>query len=243
MRSFDDQALDQPFKRALFEKIRRILQKSFRKSRTGQDIIFSQDSHRTTSEVLDGRGGASFLLELLHYLGGGLLQKRELLKTILVIAARSLKIPIRLLPSGIVSVRMYPHFEEPSVARHMNLVLRRGLPLSDELRDLVLAFAGPLWVSHMSTSPRDLGRRPQSFLIETDEPRTRRFLRSVLPFQHSVLDFSEGHQTLIEWTGSAEQTMWVHTSNIWELVNYFRFHRKKNAAHTLRIRGLGTLLV
>lgn len=246
MQSFDDRTLDQPFKRQLFDKVRAVLQRGFRKSRKGQDIIFAQESHRTTSEVLDGRGGASFLLELLHYLGGSCLTKRELLKKILVIAARSLKIPVMIMPSGAASVCMYPHFEEPPVARLLQRTLRRGFhALPSEAEALIFQYAAPVWVAQQSMQRRNLSSRPQTFLIEAGESRTNRFLSSVFPFESSLLRFSDGRRASLEWASSEDPhtALFVRTEDIWALINFCRYYRKRNSSYALKVRGLGILLV
>ena len=227
-----------------FEAVKRFLIRAYRKARSGQDIIFCGESYRSTSELLDGPGGAAFLLEFLHVMGGKLVQQREFLKRMIVAAAWSLKLPIVVQPSGIVSLHLAPKGEAPKIASWLERLSRRALPFPPEVQAHVLSFAGQIWFSQKQGLDRNLASFSASYAIECGDAKVRRRLKAALPFKHAVLSFSDMNKVFVEWSADS-QLVWAAGGNLWPLITLLRTQRRTRtgAAVPLKIRGFGMVLI
>jgi hypothetical protein len=228
----------------IFQKVRFFLSHAYTSSKKAQTVKLSPEVWRDTSEEFDGKGGSALLTELfLRVLGRKLSLQRELCKRILIAAAWSLRMPVFIMPSGAVSLCMSPSGEEPRVAPVLRR-LTRSLPLPDDVIDVVLAFAGDVWTAQRKAFKRNLFQFTSSYALETSDPKLRKVIKSVLPFESSTLCLSNMPAVETEWDAS-NKILWLRGPSIWPLIVLLRHHQRRRgaAAQTMTIRGFGDVLV
>ena len=228
----------------IFQQVRAFLSHAYKSSKKAQTVILSNEVWRSISVELDGKGGSALLTELfLRVLGSKLSMRRELCKRILIAAAWSLHMPVFVTPSGAVSLCMSPSGEEPMVT-FLLLKITKALPIPEEVRNLVLSFAGNVWSGQQTCCKKNLYQFTCSYALEVADPKIRKLLRAVVPFSSCILSFSNMPTLEAEWDES-NRLLWLMGASIWPLIQLLRYYqRKKNAsALTVTIRGFGDVLI
>jgi len=228
----------------IFQKVRCFLSHAYTSSKKAQTVKLSPEVWRDTSEEFDGKGGSALLTELfLRVLGRKLSLQRELCKRVLIAAAWSLRMPVFIMPSGAVSLCMSPSGEEPRVAPVL-VRLTRSLPLPDDVLDVVLSFAGDLWTGQRRALRKNLFQHTSSYALETADPKLRKVIRTVLPFECSTLNVSNMPAVEAEWDAS-KKLLWLLGKSIWALIVLLRHYQRKRGAvaQTVTIRGFGDVLI
>ena len=228
----------------IFEQVRFFLSHAYKISRRAQTVILAHDAWRDNSEELDGRGGSAILTELfLRVLGRKLSIKRELCKRVLIAAAWSLHMPVFITPSGAVSLRMSPSGNEPKIATAL-LKMVKALPFPDEVHDLIVAFAGDLWVGQQKTRQRNLFQFTASYALEAYDPKARKLIKAVVPFDNSTLYFCNSYPVKTEWDGPSK-LLWLMCTSIWPFITLLRCYQRRKGAPSgsVTIRGFGVVLI
>jgi len=228
----------------IFQMVRAFLSHAYKSSNKAQTVILSREVWRDNSEELDGKGGSALLTELfLRVLGSKLSLRRELCKRVLIAAAWSLHMPVFIMPSGAVSLCMSPTGEEPKVTSIL-LRLTNSLALPQEVLDLVRSFAGDLWTGMRNGCKKNLCQFTSSYALETTDPKVRKLLRTVVPFDNATMSFSNVTTLEAEWDAS-NKLLWLMGASIWPLIVLLRYHQRRKgvAALTVTIRGFGVVLI
>lgn len=228
----------------IFERVRFFLSHAYKISRRAQTVILSSDAWRDNSEELDGKGGSAILTELfLRVLGRKLCLQRELCKRILIAAAWSLHMPVFILHSGAVSLRMSPSGDEPKIATAL-LKIVKALPLPDEVHKLIAAFAGDLWVGQQKTRQRNLFQYTSSYALEANDPKVRKLIKAVVPFDNCTLSFSNLPSMQTEWDGPSK-LLWLMSTSVWPFITLLRCYQRRKGAPSgsVTIRGFGVVLI
>jgi len=231
----------------IFQTVKTFLMHFYRSSRKAQTIILCPESLRCNSKTLDGSGGAALLTELfLRVLRGKLVaSKREFCKKILLAAAWSLRMPIVVMPSGALSVGIAPSGKEPRESALLKVLVRR-LPFPDTSIDLILSFAGDIWVGTRSHPDTGLFHMMSSYAIEVPRNRLRPALRNCFPYPSCRLDFSGSGSIFSEWgSDPANNLVWIQAESLWPLITLLRFKQRSRGAPSLvmTIRGFGDVLI
>jgi hypothetical protein len=179
----------------------------------------------------------------LRVLGRKLSLQRELCKRILIAAAWSLHVPVFIMPSGAVSLGMCPAGKEPKVATSL-LRLVHALPVPVELQALIVAYAGDAWVGPRKGCQANICQFTSSYALEASEPKTRKLVRSMLPYTRTTLCFSDMPLLEAEWVAS-EKLLWLLGKSVWPLIIWLRQHLRRTGAPagSVTIRGFGVVLI
>lgn len=83
-----------------------------------------------------------------------------------------------------------------------------------------------------------------AYALMTPDPKTRRAVRQVVPFEACHLHFSNMPSIESEWD-KGKTLLWLRGASIWPLIMLLRHSQRKRrqASTTITIRGFGEVLV
>ena len=120
----------------------------------------------------------------------------------------------------------------------------KALPFPDEAHDLIVAFAGDLWVGQQKTHQRNLFQLTSSYALEANDPKVRKLIKAVVPFDNCTLSFSNLPSIQTEWDGPSK-LLWLMCTSVWPFITLLRCYQRRKGApsRSVTIRGFGVVLI
>lgn len=198
----------------------------------------------------DGAAGSALLNEVRMRLGIDVVEKREVLKRLLVMGLRELRMPLKSVgrgPRAPLCASLCVSGCEPPSSRLTVAHLRRGWhAVPPEVVERVLAFAGGIWWARRRWDGNLPLPSSQIKAFSADVPsKLQPLFKRVACFDRTEFSFSDGSVMYIEWGPSGQ--LWMRGTNLYPLVALLRCERQKQtrrtAASVLNVRGVGEVLL
>ena len=228
-----------------FCAVHSLLRSIYVRSRRAHAMYFMECSPSdSTSALMDGRGGSAILTEMEKHLGTEVQFRRDFFKRLVLLSAHGLRWPLSRQPSGTIALGFKPRRRSRNNRLSMCAVESLGVP-NEIVSMLLIPFVGDIWWGARQATTSHLRLKETENCYFVTLPYPRKPFRRWIPFTNTFFKFAFNVPALIEWQ-LRETEVHIHTGDIWNIVDFFRYLRNKEGrsrSEIVHIKGVGDVLI